>query len=144
MSLLLKILYSKPVWKYCYLPDHILSLFLLAEACYYPCIHSLQGHELKNGDPISGSRNELWWDQPNHLSLFHFGSRYFIYCPVTKYCSVQPGRNFTGKLLYGVFLTKREIHKSIFSLLFLRMLCQHVILELQQPSCHHKQGHPVK
>lgn len=39
-------------------PIYILSSFLLTEAHYYYYLYPLQGHELKNGDPISSLRNE--------------------------------------------------------------------------------------
>ena len=77
----------------------------------------LQGHEFKNGDPISSPRSEPWLVQSNQFGFISFGIGYFIYCHVTKSWSMQPKKNSTSKLLWEIFLTIREMNRNVFSLL---------------------------
>lgn len=125
------------------MPIYILSSFLLTEAHYYYYFYPLQGHELKDGDPISSLRNEPWLVQSDQLGLVPFGSGYFIYCRVTKSWSMKPKENSTGKLLWEIFLTIRVMHRNVFSLLPW-IICLHMILVPLQPFCHHEERHTVK
>ena len=77
----------------------------------------LQGHEFKNGDPISSPRSEPWLVQSNQFGFISFGIGYFICCYVTKSWSMQPKKTSTGKHLWEIFFTIREMNRNVFSLL---------------------------